>query len=434
MAMQIRQTVRATPLRSMIKSIKRCMRSSLKSAYRPNSAIVSLRPDGRALGNVLISFIIDPFLANSEEEISKNHQHDWESFQMARTFVNFGYAVDIISFQNDTFVPKKKYCFFVAARKNMQRLGPLLNKDCTKIAHLDIAHILFHNAAEAQRLLALKERRGVTLRPRRFNMPSFDLEYSDCATVNGNEWVKSTFAYAKKPLYSIPSSSPISYCPDGKNFEDCRRRYLFLSSQGMVHKGLDLVLEAFAAMPEYHVTLCAPVGKETDFVEAYSHELYSVPNIETIGWVDISSEQFLTIARHCVALIYPSCSEGQAGSVVTALTAGLIPIASYQSGVDIKPEFGVTLRMCSIEEIQESVRRISSLAEEELKRMARRAWEFGTTNHSRERMAKEYRKVIGKLIQARRGDGMSTEQETHSHFSGLMLSRHLGLKQNLRNR
>ena len=33
----------------------------------------------------------------------------------------------------------------------------------------------------------------------------------------------------------------------------------------MVHKGLDLVLEAFAGMPEYHLTVCGPVAKEKDF-------------------------------------------------------------------------------------------------------------------------------------------------------------------------
>ena len=38
----------------------------------------------------------------------------------------------------------------------------------------------------------------------------------------------------------------------------------------MVHKGLDLVLEAFVAMPEYHLTVCGKVSSEKDFEDAYA--------------------------------------------------------------------------------------------------------------------------------------------------------------------
>jgi hypothetical protein len=51
----------------------------------------------------------------------------------------------------------------------------------------------------------------------------------------------------------------------------------------MVHKGLDLVLEAFADMPEYHLTVCGPIQKEQDFERAYYRELYQVPNIRRLA-------------------------------------------------------------------------------------------------------------------------------------------------------
>ncbi len=50
-------------------------------------------------------------------------------------------------------------------------------------------------------------------------------------------------------------------------------------------------------------------------MQAFHRELYETPNIEAIGWVDVGSERFREIANGCAALIYPSCSEGQAGSV-----------------------------------------------------------------------------------------------------------------------
>ena len=58
-----------------------------------------------------------------------------------------------------------------------------------KIMHLDTAHILFHNAAEANRLLQLQGRRGVTLKVRRFEMPNLGIEHADYATATGNDFV-----------------------------------------------------------------------------------------------------------------------------------------------------------------------------------------------------------------------------------------------------
>ena len=71
----------------------------------------------------------------------------------------------------------------------------------------------------------------------------------------------------------------------------------------MVHKGLDLVLEAFAGMPEYHLTVCGPVASEKDFERGYNQELYHTPNIHTFGWIDVDSPKFINLAAQCVGIV-----------------------------------------------------------------------------------------------------------------------------------
>src|SRR5262249_9903680 len=137
--------------------------------------------------SVLLSYIIDPFLLEQGQAVSTAHTHDWESLQIASTFLEMGYGVDVISFLNREFVPRKHYSVVIDARHNIERLAPSLPKDCLKIMHIDSAHILFHNHAEAGRLLDLQQRRGITLRPRRWEMPNLCIEHADCATVLGNE-------------------------------------------------------------------------------------------------------------------------------------------------------------------------------------------------------------------------------------------------------
>ncbi len=385
----------------VLNRLRRAVREALREDDALDRRVVSLRPTGSARGDVLFSYINRPFLLSAGESVPTTHTHYWESLQIAQTFLDLGYRVDVISWRNDWFQPEKEYRAFVDVRYNMERLAPSLSPQCVKIMHIETAHCLFHNAAEAGRLLELQRRRGVTLRPRRVMEPNWAIEHADCATILGNEFTMGTYRYARKPLYPIPISAPAVYpWPERKDFDASRKRFLWLSSGGMVHKGLDLVLEAFAEMPDHEVVVCGPVDREPDFVAAYRTLLYETPNVHTLNWIDVTSERFIELMSGCVGLIYPSCSEGQSGAVVTCLHGGLVPIVSYESGVDVDG-FGTVLRSCSIEEIKDAVRDVASLPAPELRRRARAAWEYARARHVRERFAEAYRDAVSRILSER---------------------------------
>jgi glycosyltransferase involved in cell wall biosynthesis len=350
---------------------------------------------------VLISHILEALLVKPGQSVPHSHTRYWEATQIVKTFVDLGYSVDAIHYTNRAFLPRKNYAFFVDARFNFDRIAPLLNRGCVKILHGETAHILFHNAAEAKRLLALYQRRGVTLPARRWERVNKAAEYADCITIFGNAFTLSTYRCTDRPIYPLPISTTVLLpWPETKDFDACRKRFLWFGSGGMVHKGLDLVLEAFAGMPDYQLTVCGPVQKEKDFEEAFYTELYATPNIRTIGWVDTQSAAFREITTDCIGLVYPSCSEGQSGAVVECLHAGLIPIISFESGVDTH-DFGVILKTCTVDEIRDAVRMVASLPAQKLQGMARTAWEFARANHTCERFAAEYRKAITHMMTCR---------------------------------
>ena len=329
----------------------------------------------------------------------KDHTNRWESWQIARSFLDLGYRVDVIDENNDQFFPTRNYSFFVGNRTNFDRIASLLNKDAIKILHIDTAHWLFHNMAECRRLELLKERRGFVLLPQRGMRPNFAIEHADYGTVLGNEFTMNTYKYANKPLFPIGISTPFIYpWREDKDFNHVRKNFLWFGSGGFIHKGLDLVLEAFAQMPDYNLTVCGPIHTEKGFQSAYHKELYNTSNIHTVGWVDISSPEFTEITNRCIGLVYPSCSEGQCGGVVTCMHAGLIPIVSYESGLDINRQSGVMLKTCSVDEIKSSVRSVSFLTPQQLKLMARKNWEFARANHSREIFAASYAKIISGIM------------------------------------
>lgn len=388
--------------------------------YAKTLQVVSLKPKQPSKGNVLLSYRIEPFLLKAGQAMPNDHTWYWEVWQIAQTFLELGYNVDVIQFHNDKFVPQKDYAFFIDIRHRMEALAPKLNKDCIKIFHVDIANMVFRNAAECNRLLEVQQRKAVTLKPQRFEVPNLGIEYADCAIVLGNDFTTDTFKYANKPMYRIPISSPVVYpYPDKKDFEAVRKRFLWFGGSALVLKGLDLVLDAFAQMPEYHLTICGPVSNDKEFEQAFYKELYETPNIHTYGWIDVSSPDFIKVTNNCLGLVYPSVSEGQSGGVISCLQAGLIPILSYESGVDVH-DFGVIFDNLSLEEIKAKVISISNSPEEKLKLMSRQAWEYARANHTKEKFAQAYRNAVEQIIEnhsqkKQTGSIASSKQPVSSH-------------------
>lgn len=346
-----------------------------------------------------MSYRIESFLSGFGEAEMNAHTNYWESLKMAETFLELGYCVDLIDFRDTIFMPRKSYSIFIGARTNFQRISQLLNNDCIKIVHLDTAHWIYNNYSSYKRCLELQKRKRVTVRSARIVEENLAIECADYAIVLGNRFTVSTYSFAGKPIYCVPVPTCKVYPPpDHKDFETTRNAFLWLGSGGLVHKGLDIVLDAFSEMPDLHLTVCGPIEDEKDFVRVFHQQLYKTSNIHTIGWVNIGNPEFVEVANRCIGLIYPSCSEGQSGAVVTCLQAGLIPIISYQSGVDVD-DFGVILPECSVQEVRNAVRMVSALPVEELRRMVRKAWEYARVNHSRENYAKEFRRVISHILE-----------------------------------
>jgi hypothetical protein len=367
---------------------------------RPALRTVSLSPRGRpARGHALISYMTEAFEV-VDGALPYTHTNLWECRQMARTFLDLGFHVDVINFRNFLYTPRRTYDFFVDNRTNMERLAPVLGDRCTKIHHIEVGHQLFQNAAEFRRLLDVQRRRGVTLQPRRVERRvSRCIEHADCAVLYGGEHSARTWQYAGKPMYPVPGT-PVREFPEptGKDFSRIQRRFLWMGSNGLVLRGLDLVLEAFAGMPDHHLTVCGPLDDEPDFVAAYHRELFETPNITTRGWVDVRSTAFDELLRGVVGLVYPSASESRSGSVLTALHAGLIPIVTPETGVEVDDTFGTVLADPTVESIQAEVRAISERSPGELEKMALAAWRYARSTHTHERFASSYRAIIEGLL------------------------------------
>jgi glycosyltransferase involved in cell wall biosynthesis len=376
----------------------RPVRQRLGLGKTRRQAVVRLaapQPNG---GRVLMSVNLRGFL-NPDGEDVKAHSTRARHVQMAHDWLELGYDVDVIDWRNATFEPSTRYDVFVDVGENMARLAPLLGPDCIKLLHGMWTHFLFHNTAVYQRHLELQQRRGVTIAPKRIYHVDQYTELSDYLLLMGNDFTASTYAYAGKPTFSLPIFPQAIYPWDEqRDFEASRRNYLWLGGQGLVYKGLDLVLEAFAGMPDYTLTICGPLQDEPDFLAAYHKELFETPNIRAVGWVDVTSEAFVALARDCVGLVYASASEAGACSPGNGMHAGLIPILSLETGHDVPEGTGFTLRENTVAEIQKAVRALSALPTDELRARSYATWQYMQRDHTRDAFIRRHRQVIRTIL------------------------------------
>jgi hypothetical protein len=78
--------------------------------------------------------------------------------------------------------------------------------------------------------------------------------------------------------------------------------------------------------------------------------------------------------------------------------AGLVPIVSRESGVDVTPETGILLERSSIDEIRARVVELSRRSPAELEATSLRAWRWVRAHHTRDRFAAAYREALLELI------------------------------------
>lgn len=344
-------------------------------------ACVSLRARSKHVrGSVLLAYIVEPFLSATAASVA--HTHFLESRLIADTYLRRGYDVDVVDYRHGAFVPRRNYDIIVSARTNLEALADRNPNTRCVIAHLDTAHYVYNNRAAYERLLALQQRRGLTSTSVRIVEPNRAIERASAGAVLGNRaFTAATYAYAGKPLYPLAVPAAVSLPWIERDYDACRRRFLWMGSAGFVHKGLDLVLETFASDPSLGLDVCGPLAQDREFSAQFERELYHTSNIHALGWMDVDSARFVDIVRNAVGFVYPSCAEGQAGSAVVALHAGLIPIVSRETGIDVG-DFGVVLSNSSAAEIDAAVRRVADLSTAELRRRSRGAWECAQKYHT----------------------------------------------------
>jgi len=347
----------------------------------------------RARKRALLSYITHPFLAEERGENINRFSNSGLALSWVQVLNELGYIVDIIDWDNTHFTPDRQYDLVVFhGGKNFKNIYPCLTNKPIIIHFLTGSYWKVNNQQEDRRRAAFKRRHGMDVPRDRYIYASEDEvnHVSNAIIVLGDPSMKTTYPRYRS-LFTINNASyPDDHFDKAlKHYPEAKRNYLFFAGSGNVHKGLDLLIDSFKDLDE-HLYIVTVLDRKV--LSAFRNEL-KLPNIHLLGEVGLRSPEFYEIMDKCAFVILPSCSEGQAGSVVEAMNQGLIPIVSKETRLDAR-SYGVVLENNKIETIKQTVRRMSAFKSKEVEKMAKRVRGVALKEHSPEKFRRDLAKAV----------------------------------------
>lgn len=315
----------------------------------------------------LLVYLTKPFRVPASSPVFLAHQNLRQCRQIAGILGEFGYVVDVADMGDPNPRLRHRYDMVISHNINL----PLPESNLCPGAFLaylssGMNHAV-HNANLRRRLAGLRERRGFELRPfcindekmtflkRAHAIIGFGIEHT-MAT-----W-KRSFAGETYPFNNYAFALP---APENRDNTQARKEFLYFGSTNQVRKGLDLLLDVFSRHPGLHLHVAGCYEEEREFCRHYRKELYHTPNIHRCGWLEVGGEQWQDVVTRCAWTILPSCEEGQPGSVVQCMAAGLVPVVTRETGIEAEG-FGFVFADDSIPTIERTVLNLAEMAPDEV--------------------------------------------------------------------
>ena len=339
----------------------------------------------------LLSYIIEPF----KSKVSTYHSNHQECYAIAEILKELEYNVDVINWDNTSYLPNKQYALVIDNHNNLQRLSSYLTNVAHKIFHATNTHWLFQNTVEYQRCLAFFKNKGVMITPNRLRPEGNSIAFAGAVSMFGNSFTAATYGAYKKKITHLPMSVTVqpAFVTD-KNFSSSKNKFLWLNSHGALLKGLDVLINVFQASPQYELFICCSESEDQQFFNALKIELAAAPNIHLTGWVDVAGSFYKELISQCCWVISTSWSEGGGGSILNCMANGLIPVIAKSCSITLPANCGFYVDNENIDSITNSLSEITTISDDILAAMSESSVAFIRENHSLENFKNKYREFL----------------------------------------
>lgn len=348
---------------------------------------------------VLLSYITMPF-----KKQSLAHTNYFEAKSIASIFDELGYIVDVVEYTKEKFINLDDYDVIIGFGDVFKSYFENYNKSVITIYYGAGMHVCHQNTATLNRLkdVYVKKKVWLTASARYVEKTwSHQTTLVDGIIALGNKTCATTYAnhYTGK-IFAVPA--PCYVTQDALNILNSRslkanKSFLWFGSVGLVHKGLDLLLDYFSKNSNLQLHICGAIDSEKDFVTAYKKELYGNSNIHVHGFIDIKSIKFRNILAECNFTIFPSCSEGGCPSVAIAVMNGaLIPIVSKETSFSTGSE--IVIETLDAKGISAAIDKALGLSQKELVDLQLKNYNYVKLNNSQSNYYHKLKESIENII------------------------------------
>lgn len=337
------------------------------------------------------------------------HANFQQAVQMLKCLIDMGYCVDIC-YLNDEITIKyvlnrnKEYDIILGHGDLYKQACKLeCNKKALKILFVTENFPLVVEKKYAERAEYLKQRHpklDFSCSPVRSGY--FDEEIftvSDYAVIMSSLYnIEPMKAYVKK-TYQINSN--IIFNKDFhfdkaarlNSIKEYKKNFLWFGSFGLVHKGVDILLDTFKELPDYKIAFYGLAPSEKSIFEEMKSS-----NTKDCGRINVQTEDFIekVVNKHCF-MIMPSCSEGMNTSVATCMAHGIIPIVTKETGFE-PCKYIIELEDYKIKTVIECINKVLSMSEEEILAMSEGACKYAQENFCLTHFDNSFRKIMKQIM------------------------------------
>jgi glycosyltransferase involved in cell wall biosynthesis len=382
-------------MRALPVSLKRLVATTLSRVVIRDYSEFCPRAAGK---RALLSFVTAPLLVPKPFRERQRFSNRGAAQAIPRILNELGYAVDIVNCTNRSWRPDRDYDLFVGhAGWNFVAIADALRKPCPMIYYSTGVHWREHNRRADLRHLNLSRRTGrhvPAVREVRFEEDSA-YERANGIICLGNGDARRTFQQYEHVFPINNATFPSSW--EGwrrKDYDAGRRHFLFFSGHGNVHKGLDILIEAFR-QTDCHLHVCQSM--ERSFLSCYGKVIRGEPGIHLYGFIKCRSRLFYELAMTCNWIITATCAEGQPGAILDGMAAGLIPITPREANLDIGPG-GILLPSNDVDAVVSTIRAASSLTPAECRQKAEAVLKEIVECYSVERFRESFKAAIRDIL------------------------------------
>lgn len=344
--------------------------------------------------NALISYSVFHF----KNRRSVKHSNYSESIVIAKLLSNKGFNVDVINADQLCKIDYDKYDLIIG--EGLPLFQALKLKARALIVYYATgSHPWQCTEASLERLVDYYKTSGMladeSLRVQNYKwgVAASCAPYIFCI---GNKRTANTFvkhnAVGELSLVN-PSFIRTVYKIQEKN-EDKLKNFLYFGSAGMLHKGLDLVIEAVKSLPGVRLLVCGYTEGESKFINSLN-----IPtNVKVEGFVNISSPRFSEICNEYAYVILPSVSEGVSTSILTAVgNGGLIPIITAECGIDLELEFVIEISEPTVEMVTKAIESTFGIPLKTYSRLSAKAHQYVEDNYSQKMYEERMNELLDSL-------------------------------------